>query len=125
MLADTTRSTNDAILLPAEVLWQALLSCAPTPCTVTDATKYQEVVWIFLFTHPPLTPVFVAVVLAHFEQSHSTSFGKGFKHLVVEGEKITVSFFSKPSNKNSRSPGSAIPSPISDIRWISCFGRLR
>lgn len=85
VLADTTRSMNDAILLPAQVLWQALPSCSPTSCTVTDATKNQQVVWIFLFTHPPLTPIFVAVVL--FKQSHSASFGKAFKHLVVEGEK--------------------------------------
>lgn len=85
VLADTTRSMNDAILLPAQVLWQALPLCSPTSCTVTDATKNQQVVWIFLFTHPPLTPIFVAVVL--FKQSHSASFGKAFKHLVVEGEK--------------------------------------
>lgn len=92
MLVDTTRLINDAILLPAQVLWQALPSCAPTSCIVTDATKHQQVVWIFLFTHPPLTPDFVAVVLAHFKESHSASFGKGFKHLVVEGQKKTFFF---------------------------------
>jgi len=57
---------SEAILLPAQGLWQALPSCAPASCTVTDATKYQQVVWIFIFTHPPLTPIFVIVVLAHF-----------------------------------------------------------
>lgn len=124
MLADTTRLMNDTILLPAQVLWQALSSCASTSCTVTDATNDQQVVWIFLFTRLPLNPISVAVVLAHFKQSHSASFGKGFEHLVVEREK-KLPFSPKPSNKNSRLPGSAVLSPISNIRWISSFGRLR
>lgn len=81
---------NDAILLPAQVLWQALLSCSPTSCTVTDASKNQQVVWIFRYTHPPLTPIFAAAVL--FKLSHSASFGKAFKHLVVErGKKLPSS----------------------------------
>lgn len=64
------------------------------------------------------------MVLAHFKQSHSASFGKSFKHLVVEGEKDFFFFF-KTSNKNRRLSGSAIINPISDITWIYQFGRVR
>lgn len=92
---------NYAILLPAQVLWQALPSCA-TASQCNDRCCQLLAGGLDFPLHSLFH--FSAVVLANFKQSHSVSFGKGFVHLVLQG----IFFY-----------------PITDVRWVSQLRRLR